>query len=67
MWESSRSSRRLDDNRMEHTLTYTDPKSGLVVRCVAVEYLDYPAVEWTLYFKNTGSDPDADPGEHSGP
>ena len=57
MWESSRSSRRLDDNRMEHTLTYTDPRSGLVVRCVAVEYLDYPAVEWTLYFKNTGSDP----------
>ena len=33
MWELNRSSRRLDDNRTEHTLTYTDPKSGLVVRC----------------------------------
>ena len=25
------------------------------MRCVGVEYLDYPTVEWTLYFKNTGS------------
>jgi alpha-galactosidase len=25
------------------------------VRCVAVEYADYPAVEWTVYFKNTGT------------
>ena len=57
MWEFNRSSRRLDDNRTEHTLTYTDPKSGLVVRCVAVEYHDFPVVEWTLYFQNTGSAP----------
>ena len=57
MWELNRSSRRLDDNRTEHTLTYTDPKSGLVVRSVAVEYHDFPVVEWTLYFKNTGSAP----------
>jgi alpha-galactosidase len=56
-WESARSSRRLDDNRTEHTLTYTDPGSGLVVRCVAVEYRDFPVVEWTLYFKNSGSAP----------
>ena len=56
-WEFERSSRRVDDHRSEHTLTYTDPKTGLVVRCVAVEYHDFPAVEWTLYFKNTGSTP----------
>ena len=24
-----------------------------MVRCVAVEYRDFPTVEWTLYFKNT--------------
>ena len=24
------------------------------MRCVAVEYHDFPTVEWTLYFKNTG-------------
>jgi alpha-galactosidase len=56
-WELARGSTRLDDNRTEHTLTYTDPQSGLAVRLVAVEYHDFPAVEWTLYFKNTGSKP----------
>jgi alpha-galactosidase len=53
--EFDRTSRRLDENRIEHTLTYTDPKTGLVVRAVAVEYHDFPAVEWTLYFHNTGA------------
>jgi alpha-galactosidase len=52
-WERQEASRRLDDQRIEHTLRCTDPATGLVVRCVAIEYLDYPCVEWTLYFKNT--------------
>lgn len=47
--------RKLDDQRTEQTLTYTEPKSGLVIRCVVIEYHDFPVVEWTLYFKNTGS------------
>ena len=37
------------------TTTYSDPATGLEVRCDAVEYGDYPAVEWILYFKNTGT------------
>ncbi len=53
-WEFKQESRRLDAQGSEHTLSYRDPKTGLVVRCVAVEYRDYPTVEWTLYFKNTG-------------
>jgi alpha-galactosidase len=53
-WELKRASRPLDAQRTEHTLTYTDPKTGLVVRCVGIEYRDFPTVEWTLYFKNTG-------------
>jgi hypothetical protein len=53
-WELKRASRQLDQQRTEHTLTYTDPKTGLVVRCVGIEYRDFPTVEWTLYFKNTG-------------
>ena len=45
--------RKLDDRRTEHTLTYTtDPKSDLVIRCIVIEYHDFPTVEWTLYFKN---------------
>ena len=57
-WELKRASRRLDAQRMERTLTYSDPKTGLVVRCVGIEYGDFPTVEWTLGFKNT-SDKDS--------
>jgi len=53
-WTLQRHTQKLDAQRTEHTLTYTDPQTGLVVRCVAVEYHDFPTVEWTLYFKNTG-------------
>lgn len=53
-WEQRRSSRKLDESRTEHVLTYTDPETKLVVRCVGVQYHDFPTVEWTLYFKNEG-------------
>jgi hypothetical protein len=32
--------------------SYLDPRTGLEVRCVSVEYDDFPAVEWTVYFTN---------------
>ena len=51
-WKSDRRARKLDAQRTEHTLTWTDPKTRLEVRLVGVEYSDYPAVEWTAYFKN---------------
>jgi len=54
-WEVKRDSRSLDAQRTERTVIWTDPKTGLQVRCVAVEYGDFPTVEWTLYFKNTGA------------
>lgn len=54
-WKLERATRKIDDKRTERTLTYTDPETGLVVRCVGVEYNDFPTVEWTLYFKNTGT------------
>lgn len=54
-WKQERSERKLDDIRTEITLTYADPKSGLSVRCVAVKYGDFPAIEWTPYFKNSGT------------
>ena len=53
-WECKRSNRRLDDKRTEHTIAYTDPKTGLIVRVVGIEYRDFPSVEWTLYCKNAG-------------
>ena len=52
-WKLERSERELDDSRIERTLVYTDPATGLQLRCVVVLYQDLPALEWTLYFKNT--------------
>jgi alpha-galactosidase len=56
-WRLERSSRELGTGKKatERTLTWTDPQTGLQIRCVAVEYYDFPTVEWTLYFKNTGT------------
>jgi len=55
VWKPARASRRLDDCRTEHTLTYADDTTGLQVRCVAVEYHDFSAVEWTVFLKNRGT------------
>ncbi len=54
-WKVDRKSNKLDDHRTAQTVVYSDPAGGLSVRCEAVEYDDYPTVEWTLHFKNTGS------------
>ncbi|MCX6376431.1 MAG: NPCBM/NEW2 domain-containing protein, partial [Armatimonadetes bacterium] len=54
-WKAERTSKKLDANRTQRMVKYTDPETGLVVRCEAVEYLDFPTVEWTLHLKNTGS------------
>ncbi|MBN2022871.1 MAG: alpha-galactosidase [Pirellulales bacterium] len=53
-WEVRRASRAIDDHKTERTIEYRDPATDLQVRAVAVEYTDFPTVEWTLYFKNTG-------------
>ena len=53
-WKQERSSRKLDDQRTERRVLWTDPTTGLEVRCLGIEYQDFQAVEWTVYFKNTG-------------
>ena len=55
-WEFNRTERRLDSNRTEYVLSYRDPRTGLVVRCEATAYTDFPTVEWTVYFKNEGTE-----------
>jgi len=54
-WKVERTSKKLDDARTQRTIVYTDPATGLIVRCVAIEYHDFPTVEWTLHFKNSGA------------
>ena len=53
-WKMERATSKLDNQRTQYTLTWTDPETGLELRCVVVQYLDFPTVEWTLYFRNTG-------------
>jgi len=50
-----RSTLKLDDNRTEQTLQWTDSRTQLALRCVMVEYRDFPVVEWTVHFKNEGA------------
>jgi alpha-galactosidase len=53
-WERTAQSAPLDGSRTTHTLRLRDPQTGLEVRAEAVEYHDLPAVEWTVYLRNTG-------------
>ena len=41
--------------RATTTTTFVDPASDLEIRQVTVTYDDYPVTEWTLYFRNHGS------------
>ena len=56
-WKTERQQRELDANRVEHTIVWMDPETGLELRCVAIEYRDFPTVEWTLRFRNSGLQP----------
>ena len=51
----SHHSKKLDKNRESYTVKYYDPKTNLEVRWEGIVYRDFQTVEWTLYFKNTGS------------
>lgn len=50
-WNFEKSSKALDKLRRQTTVVWTDHKTHMQVRCVSVEYADYPTVEWTVYFK----------------
>ncbi len=52
-WSFSKTCEKLDMQRIRWTLNYSDPRTGLSIRCEATEYQDYPAVEWVVYFSNT--------------
>ena len=38
-----------------HTITLTDPATGLQVRIEATQFADFPAIEWVAYLRNTGA------------
>jgi alpha-galactosidase len=51
-WKRTREAERLDDQRTQITVTWRDPVTKLTIRCEAIEYRDFPAVEWVLSLKN---------------
>jgi alpha-galactosidase len=51
-WDISHSTQEQENNTL-HTITYTDPVTGLELVSEVTEYKDFPAVEWVHYFKNT--------------
>jgi alpha-galactosidase len=53
-WPKKTETKQLDDLRTEHSVIWTDPKTGLRVRLQALEFANSPVVEWTAYFKNEG-------------
>jgi alpha-galactosidase len=54
-WRHTQGRQSLDASRTQHTFTWTDPVTRFQVRCVVVAYRDFPTVEWTIFFKNNGS------------
>ena len=56
-WKHTTSTRGIDEQGTERTHLWQDPATGLQVRCVGMEYHDFPVVEWKLFFKNTGDQP----------
>lgn len=51
-WAFRKETKSIDKNKTEHTFTYSDPKTGLVIRCICIAYSDYPVIEWVLKIKN---------------
>ncbi len=54
-WTCKRSTEQIDDGRTRHIVTYLDPATGLEVSLTAIEYNDYPTVEWLLMLKNNST------------
>jgi len=55
LWKKTSSSRTLDDGSTEYRISFSDAKTGLIVTWMGKSYRDYPVVEWTIYFENSGS------------
>jgi len=54
-WNQERHSEELDNNRTQITTIWTDPDTGLRIRWEVTRFSDFPALEWLLYFENTGT------------
>ncbi len=53
-WKVAASEAPPANGKQTHTITYTDPATGLEVVCEATMFADFPAVQWVLCFRNCG-------------
>ena len=53
-WQSNRQVEALDADRTRITTTWLEPATQLKVECTAIQYTDFPALEWLLHFENAG-------------
>jgi alpha-galactosidase len=53
-WQFTKEKIREDGTEKEFVFSYSTPEKGLVVRCEAVVFKDFPAIEWVLKFRNDG-------------
>lgn len=56
-WKTERSEKSLDENRKQLILTFAEPQSGLVIQGEAIQYTDFPAIEWVFKIRNEGKEP----------
>ena len=54
-WSYESRVEKLDDARVRETRCWSDPVSGLQVIAEVTRFTDFPAVDWLLYFRNTGA------------
>ncbi|MBQ7525348.1 MAG: alpha-galactosidase, partial [Abditibacteriota bacterium] len=52
-WKKTEETKKLSADVTETTLTYAAP-DGFMVECVYRTFADFPAIEWIVYFRNTG-------------
>ncbi|MBI4550873.1 MAG: alpha-galactosidase [Candidatus Latescibacteria bacterium] len=54
-WPQQQHSTTLDATQTMTTTVWTDPDTGLRVEWDAIRFADDPALEWVVYFENTGA------------
>ena len=55
-WQYKSEKLPADEPQTEKYLyTYTDPRTGLTVKCTVTCFNDFPAIEWVLHFSNTST------------
>ncbi|HKI69653.1 MAG TPA: SUMF1/EgtB/PvdO family nonheme iron enzyme, partial [Verrucomicrobiae bacterium] len=54
-WKIARSEGPIQDGKRRYTITASDPKTGLEIKCETTRYTDFPAIDWVLHVTNRGS------------